>query len=529
MIAARTTASLLETSAARVPDRTALVAQNRRLTYRELDARASQVAHVLRAQGVRRGDRVVIFGDNSVDVAVAVWAVLKADAAFVVLSGQTRAEKLAYVIADCDARAVMVDAVATPHWTGAAVILGARCPAMLVLRGWSQPEGEHRAVAIAREAGVARVALVDPLADASPTTAPARASIESDLAMIIYTSGSTGEPKGAMLSHRNVEFASWSVTSLLGNRDDDVIFGVVPLAFNYGLYQWIMAVRLGATLVMERGFTFPMHALARASAERVTGFAGVPTMFAMLAELRDVTPPDLSSVRYVSSTAAQLLPRHLDAIARFFPNAKVFSMYGLTECKRVSYLPPERLADKPDSVGVAIPGTEFWVVDADGVRHTHSAEGELVVRGPHVMMGYWNKPEATARWLRDGDLPGERVLYTGDLCRLDDEGYLTFVARMDEVIKSRGEKVAPREVERAIERIEGVRECAVIGVADEILGAAVKAFVVLEESARGRYSERDVIQRAGQWLESYMVPRHVAFVDALPRTDMGKITKKGLG
>ncbi len=179
-------------------------------------------------------------------------------------------------------------------------------------------------------------------------------------------------------------------------------------------------------------------------------------------------------------------------------------------------------------MGVPIPGTEFWLVDSDGARLANPSEGELVVRGSHVMLGYWNKPDVTARYLRPGPLPGERVLYTGDLCRIDDEGYLTFVARMDEVIKSRGEKVAPREVERAIERLEGVRECAVIGVVDPVLGAAVKAFVVLEASWRGRYTEREVIQRVGQWLEAYMVPKHVVFVDALPKTDMGKITKKGL-
>ncbi len=524
---ARTAPSLLEQAAQRAPDKVALVAQDRRVTYGELDARANRIAHALRARGVKRGDRVVIFGENSVDAAVCLWGALKADAAFVMVSGQMRAEKLAYVLADCGAAALIADAIVAPHWVGACTLLGERCPPVLVAAGLSQT-GAARSVAIARDAGLARCdALDDATADA-PATAPARASLDVDLAMIIYTSGSTGDPKGAMLSHRNVEFSSWSITTLLENTADDVILSAVPLSFNYGLYQWLMTVRLGATLVLERGFTFPMHVLARAAAERATGFAGVPTMFAMLAELRDVKPPDLASVRYVSSTAAQLLPRHVEALARIFPNAKVYSMYGLTECKRVSWLPPADLARKPDSVGIAIPGTEFWLVDRDGARLANPNEGELVVRGAHVMLGYWNKPELTARCLRPGPLPGERVLYTGDLCRIDDEGYLTFVARMDEVIKSRGEKVAPREVERALERLEGVRECAVIGVEDPVLGAAVKAFVALEESWRGRYTERDVIQRAGQWLESYMVPKHVVFVDALPKTDMGKITKKGL-
>ncbi|MFO0645570.1 MAG: class I adenylate-forming enzyme family protein [Polyangiales bacterium] len=528
MSVARTAPELLERSAGRAPDKVALIAQGRRVTYAELDARANRIAHALRSRGVRRGDRVVIFGDNSVDVAVCIWGVLKADAAFVVTSGQTRADKLAYVVSDCEAAAFIVDAVVTPHWVGAALKLGARCPPVLVMSGLSQPGGAERAVLAACEAGVSRCDALDVIEAEMPAAAPSRSALDLDLAMIIYTSGSTGDPKGAMLSHRNVEFASWSVTTLLENTADDVIFGAIPLSFNYGLYQWLMTVRLGATLVLERGFTFPMHALARAAAERVTGFAGVPTMFAMLAELRDVAPPDLASVRYVSSTAAQLLPRHHEAIARFFPNARTWSMYGLTECKRVSWLPPADLARKPDSVGIPIPGTEFWVIDREGNRLPIPAEGELVVRGSHVMQGYWRKPEATARYLKPGPTPCEQLLYTGDLCRIDDEGYLTFIARMDEVIKSRGEKVAPREVERALERIEGVRECAVIGVADEVLGAAVKAFIALDDAHKGRYTEREIIQRAGQWLESYMVPKYVVFVDALPRTDMGKITKKGL-
>ncbi len=527
MTSVRTAPEFLERAASRSPEKVGLVAQGRRLTYAELDARANRVAQVLRSRGVARGDRVVIYGDNSVDAAVGIWGALKADAAFVMVSGQMRAEKLAYVVRDSGAAALVADAVATPHWVGAALALDAAGAPVLVMPGLSQ-SGSAGAVETAREAGVARCEALDALAEAAPSTAPTRASLDLDLAMIIYTSGSTGEPKGAMLSHRNVEFASWSVTTLLENTADDVILGVVPLSFNYGLYQWLMAVRLGATLVLERGFTFPMHALARAAAERVTGFAGVPTMFAMLAELRDVTPPDLASVRYVSSTAAQLLPRHVEALGRFMPNAKVYSMYGLTECKRVSWLPPKDLARKPDSVGVPIPGTEFWVIDAEGRRLPPGNDGELVVRGSHVMLGYWNKPDITDRYLRPGPQPGERVLHTGDLCRIDTEGYLTFIARMDEIIKSRGEKVPPREVERAIERIEGVREVAVIGVEDPVLGAAVKAFVVLEDAYKGRYAERDVIQRAGQWLEPYMVPKHVAFVDALPKTDMGKITKKGL-
>jgi len=523
----RSAAELMERSAARHPDKVGLVAQGRRLTWAELHALAARGAHALRERGVRRGDRVVLYGDNSVDLAVGVFAALYADAAFVVVSGMTRAEKLAYVLRDCGAAALVADAVLAPHWIGACTLLGDAAPPTLVTSG-NAPRGPDHAVTLARAADVRRCEALDALTAAAPTTPPPRAGIDLDLAMIIYTSGSTGEPKGAMLTHRNVDFASWSVTTLLQNTPEDVLFCPLPLAFNYGLYQWLMAARLGATLVLERAFTFPLQSLARAAAERVTGFPGVPTMFAMLAELSDVALPDLSSVRFVTSTAAQLLPRHIAAARRFFPAARLYSMYGLTECKRVSWVPPEALDRKPDSVGVAIPGTEFWVVNERDERLPPDAPGELVVRGAHIMQGYWGKPAQTERYLRPGPLPGERVLYTGDLCRIDPEGYLHFIARLDEVIKSRGEKVAPREVEKALERIEGVRECAVVAVADELLGSAIKAYVVLEEAWRGRYTERDIALRAGQFVEPYMVPKFVEFRDSLPKTDLGKILKRSL-
>jgi acyl-CoA synthetase (AMP-forming)/AMP-acid ligase II len=201
-------------------------------------------------------------------------------------------------------------------------------------------------------------------------------------------------------------------------------------------------------------------------------------------------------------------------------------MYGLTECKRCTYLPPEDLDRKPDSVGIAIPNTELWLVDEHGRRLGPNQVGELVIRGATVMQGYWEKPEATARKLKPGPMPGERVLHTGDLCRLDDDGYLYFVGRMDEVIKSRGEKVPPSEVERTILAIAGVREAAVIGVPDEILGSAIKAFVVLEPGAP---LDASAIQRECRArLESFKVPTYVELRAALPKSSNGKIQKTEL-
>ena len=308
------------------------------------------------------------------------------------------------------------------------------------------------------------------------TGAPPRRNIDVDLAAIIYTSGSTGEPKGVMLTHRNMLTAATSISTYLENVEDDVILCVLPLAFDYGLYQMIMSVRMGARLVLERSFAFIAAVLEKVVAEKVTGFPGVPTVFATLAGLKSLGSYDFSNIRYVTNTAAALPVKHITMLKELFPKAKIFSMYGLTECKRCTYLPPADLERKPTSVGIAIPNTELWLVDENDQKVGPGVVGQLVIRGATVMKGYWEKPESTAKRLRPGPLPGEQVLYTGDFCMLDEEGYLTFIGRMDDIIKSRGEKVAPKEVESALVSIEGVKEAAVIGVPDELWGHAVKAF-----------------------------------------------------
>jgi acyl-CoA synthetase (AMP-forming)/AMP-acid ligase II len=260
--------------------------------------------------------------------------------------------------------------------------------------------------------------------------------------------------------------------------------------------------------------------------EGVTEFPGVPTMFALLAEMTSLDPAAFANVRIVTNTAAALPVKHITMLQNLFPKAAVFSMYGLTECKRCTYLPPERLADKPGSVGVAIPNTELWIVDENDRRVGPNQVGQLVIRGATVMKGYWEKPEATARKLRPGPLPGEQVLYTGDYARLDEEGLLYFVGRMDDIIKSRGEKIAPKEIENALSNIAGVREAAVIGVPDEILGQAVKAFVVLEPGCT--LKDHDILHECRRRLESTMIPKHLVFVDDLPKTTTGKIKKTEL-
>ena len=503
-------------SARRLPDKVFLVCQKQRLTYAEIDARSNALAHALVARGVTRGDRVVVFADNTIEAVVSFWAILKANAVVSMVNPLTKADKLRYLLDDCRARVLITDGHLSGVFSEAA--RGAQHLEAIFV------SGKLDADKLASLPGVS--GWDDALASGSRAAPPPRRCIDIDLAAIIYTSGSTGDPKGVMLTHRNMLTAATSITTYLENVEDDVILGVLPLAFDYGLYQMIMAVRMGARLVLERSFTYPAQVMKAVVEEGVTGFPGVPTIFAILAELKTLRNMDLSKVRYVSNTAAALPEKHITMLAELFPQARIFSMYGLTECKRCTYLPPERIKDRPGSVGIAIPDTELWIVDENDVKVGPGVVGQLVIRGATVMKGYWEKPDATARKLKPGPLPGEQVLYTGDFCRLDEEGLLYFVGRMDDIIKSRGEKVAPKEVENALMNIPGVKEAAVIGVPDDVLGQAVKAFVVLEAGVT--LGDKDIMRECQARLENFMVPKHVAFVPELPKTTSGKIKKTGL-
>jgi amino acid adenylation domain-containing protein len=506
----------LEHTAARLPEKVALVARDQRLTYAQLDRQANALARALQLSGVERGDRVLLFFDNTPEAIISFWAALKANAVPSLVSAQTRKDKLVYYLDDMRAKALVTDSQLRAVWEP------------------SLPGRTHLSAVIVSGANVEMNAPPVPVQSwreaidrgaAQGDGPPRRANLDLDLAALIYTSGSTGDPKGVMLTHRNMLTAGTSITTYLQMQEDDVVLCAIPLAFDYGLYQMLMSFKVGARLVLERNFAFPAQVLKVMEHEKVTGFPGVPTMFAMLVEL-DVSKFDLSSLRYVTNTAAGLPVKHITMLRQLFPQARLYSMYGLTECKRCTYLPPEDVDRKPATVGIAIPNTELWLVDEQDRRVGPNVVGQLVIRGATVMKGYWEKPEATAKKLRPGPLPGEQVLYTGDLCKLDDEGYLTFVGRMDDIIKTRGEKVAPREVENALIAVEGVKEVAVVGVPDPLLGQAVKAFVVLQQGAE--VSERTLVVACQQKLEAFMVPKQIEFREGLPKSANGKIDKRGL-
>ncbi len=501
----------LTDSARRHPDRDYLLCEGARQTFGRTERDSDLLACGLQDAGIRRGDRVAVFMENSPELVTAVFGILKAGAVFVVINPTTKARKLAYILNDCGVRAVIAQPSLAP--VVAEVLPQAPSAALLIWTGDPAPGAPAGATFAAVTAG--------------PHRRPADPGlIDHDLCTIIYTSGSTGDPKGVMLTHRNMTNTAWAISTYLGNVPEDVVICLLPMSFDYGLYQVITGARVGFTVVIEKSFAYPYHVLRRMAEHRVTGLPGVPTIFATLLQMAPFDGLDLSSMRYLSNTAAALPPAHIRRLRELFPGAKVFSMYGLTECTRVCYLDPARLEDKIASVGKAMPNEEVYIVDEQGRRVGPGVVGELVIRGANVMRGYWGKPEATAERLREGDIPGEKVLYSGDWFKADEEGFLYFVGRKDDVFKCKGEKISPREIENVLYEMEAVAEAAIIGVEDPIDGAAVKAIV----APRKGYvlTERDVRQHCRARLENYMVPRFVEIRESLPKTESGKIKKSVL-
>lgn len=515
----------LERSFSKCPSKIALIAGDQRLSYGDLEAGANRLARALLAGGVRYADRVVVFLDNSVESVISIFGILKAGAILVVLNPTTKASKLAYVLGNSRATAlitqarkwaVAADAIGTAPFLKTAILVGELPQAAL-------PAGE-------RSPGGPVPLAIMPWKETQrdfPAERPPCPTIDIDLAALVYTSGTTGDPKGVMLTHANMVSASTSITAYLENREDDIILNALPLSFDYGLYQVLMAAQFGGTVVLERSFLYPYAVISLLQKEAVTGFPIVPTMAAILLQMEDLKRQSFPRLRYVTSTSAALPAAHIRGLRELFPGARFYSMYGLTECKRVSFLPPEELDRRPTSVGKGMPNEQVYIVDEHGqVITTPGVVGELVVRGANVMKGYWELPAETAKVLRPGRLPGEAVLYTGDLFKMDADGYLYFVSRTDDIIKSRGEKVSPKEVENALCEHPEILEAVVVGVADETRGEAIKAYVVPKRGAT--LTAKQVIAHCRRHLEDFMVPAVIEFRDRLPRAATGKVIKTQL-
>jgi long-chain acyl-CoA synthetase len=491
-----------------VAARNAVVVEGKPYTYGQLLDQALRLAAALRDRGVVRGDRVAIYMDNTWPCVVSLYATLLAGGVFVIVNPQTKADKVEFILNDSGARLLLTDGHLSKEFLPA--LPRVKQPLAVIASG-ALPPG-------------ARIEAFDDVVRSTQPGTPTTEIIPNDLAALIYTSGSTGNPKGVMQTHQSMVFAAGSLIEYLRLGAEDRILCVLPLAFDYGLYQLLMTIQLGATLVLERSFTYPAQIFARMREQSVTVFPGVPTIYAMLISAHGREPLSFPSVTRVTNTAAALPDDFVVKLHEIFPNALVYKMYGLTECKRVCYLEPELADSKPGSVGRAIPGTEIYLLSPDGQPVPPGENGILHVRGPHVMVGYWNRPDLSDHMLKPGKLPGERVLCTQDFFRMDAEGFLYFVGRSDDIIKTRGEKVSPAEVENTLHGIPGVREAAVIGIADPLLGEAIRAYVVIEPDSG--LNDKQLRVACSAKLENFMVPKEFVFIAEMPKTATGKVSKK---
>jgi acyl-CoA synthetase (AMP-forming)/AMP-acid ligase II len=359
-----------------------------------------------------------------------------------------------------------------------------------------------------------------------PTEWPEQ-SISQDLAAILYTSGSTGKPKGVMLSHANVMAGSTIVSTYLGITSKERILAALPFSFDAGMNQLMTAFQQGGTIVLIN-FVFAREVVQMLLKERISGLAGVPTLWSLLAQPSSTLQKQpFSDLRYITNTGGAMPQAVLKVLRQALPATRIFLMYGLTEAFRSTYLPPEELDRRPTSMGKAIPDTEILVLNEHGQPCKPGEIGELVHRGPTVSLGYWNRPEDTARALRPNPLlppemgDCEKVCYSGDLVKMDEDGFLYFIGRRDTMIKSSGFRISPTEIEEVLFQTGKLRGAAVIGIPDDMLGQVIKAFVIAKDGTP--IDTAALLAVCAEKMPRYMVPKFIEVLTELPRTSSGKV------
>jgi long-chain acyl-CoA synthetase len=502
-------------TAERLPFKTAIIVKGIEYSYSQLKENAVNLARYLIHAGIKKGDKVAIYMDNSWQSIISIYGTTLSGAVFLVINPQTKADKLKYILNDCAAK-ILLSAYALKNELSP-VLDRTTGVQEIIITGGQKSFSKISPV---------KVVNFDDIIRNNHSNVSFPNIIANDLAALIYTSGSTGFPKGVMMTHQSMVFTSWSLIEYLRLSEKDRIILVLQLAFDYGLYQLLMVVSTGGTLIVEQSFTFTATIYENIRKYKPTVFPGVPTIFAMMIAANKRNGLSFDCIEKITNTAALLPADSIPDLKKIFPNALIFKMYGLTECKRVCYLEPELIDLKPDSVGKAIPGTEVFLLSPQGDPVPAGEPGILHIRGPHIMTGYLNKPDLTKEMLKDGKLPGDKILCSNDWFKMDEEGFLYFQGRNDDIIKTRGEKVSPVEVENTIYKIKGVKEVAVLGVPDIILGESIIAFITTHEKVK--LTEKDIQRECMIYLEPFMIPQKVFFLPEMPKNSNGKIDRKEL-
>lgn len=483
----------LAESAKQLPDKIALVYQDKKLTYSELDRLSDIFAVKLIEKGLQNCERVALFLENSQEYLISFFGILKVGGVVVPLNTQLIPRELLVILSNCSPRLVITDLV---HRN--------------TLKGLLEPEN----IVIIDTSELLLANKTKNLADIT------RQQDANQLAMIIYTSGTTGEPKGVMLSHNNLNANADSIIEYLKLQSSDSVMVILPFYYSYGISLLTTHIKAGATLVIDNRFLYPNVILDIMEKEGVTGFAGVPSHYTILLRKSALRNYKLGKLRYVTQAGGAMSPEMIKEFLAAFPEIKFYVMYGQTEATaRLAYLNPDFLKDKLGSIGKAIPGVEIDIMNEQGENVKAGEIGEIVVRGDNIMLGYWNAPEETGKVLRNGKL------FTGDLARGDEDGFIYFVASKKEMIKSGANRISPLEIEETISQMPGVLECAVVGIQDELLGEAIKLFVVKDDVD---ISEKDILLFCKQNLASFRVPKKIEMVSCLPKTSTGKIKRAEL-
>ncbi|MFJ3054864.1 acyl-CoA ligase (AMP-forming), exosortase A system-associated [Herbaspirillum sp. NPDC087042] len=508
---------LVSSAAQTRPTAVALRYRSQQLDYAGLCGGMEQVASALLALGIGSGERVAVYLEKRMETVLALFGAAAAGAVFVPVNPLLKPAQVAHILNDCGVRVLVTSAQRAQVLAESL----AQCPQLQTVVLVDGDAATDLALDSARQIGWTPFLQLAGL----PGQHRGHRRIDSDVAAILYTSGSTGRPKGVVLSHRNLVAGAVSVASYLGNHAGDRLLSVLPLSFDYGLSQLTTAFLSGASVVLLN-YLLPRDILHAVVAEGITGLAGVPPLWQQLAQL---PWPEQTTLRYLTNSGGAMPRPVLAQLRSALPHAQVFLMYGLTEAFRSTYLPPEELDRRPDSMGRAIPNAEIMVVHPDGSPCAPGEVGELVHRGALVAQGYWNDPEKTAQRFRPtpgrdpGLTVGELAVWSGDSVRMDEEGYLYFVGREDDMIKVSGYRISPHEVEEVVYATGLVEEAAAIGLPHPQTGQAV--LVVVPGTAQ--VSPQALVQACRQDLPSYMVPAAVhAWPDALPRSPNGKLDRK---
>lgn len=497
------------------PDRSAICQRGRKVTYGLLSEYADSLAAWLVRAGLHRGDRVILLLPNSIEYVICYLGVLQAGGVVVALNPETTPQELRYLLGDSSPTGIVAEGKTMAWVADALSSTGTSCSDRLrfaICPETTPPDSLPASCQVGHLAAIIR--------SRQPCTAPALQG--NDLAQIIYTSGTTGKPKGVMLTHRNVASNCNSILDYLELTDDDSVMVTLPFFYSYGNSLLFTHLAVGGELILASNSVFWNRILDLMQDHRITGFAGVPSSFAMLLHKSDFRKRTFPHLRYMTCAGGGLAPSVVNRIRDLLPHVQLFLMYGQTEATaRLSTLMPDEIDAKLGSIGRGIAGVTLQVLDENAEAVPPGEVGEIVAQGENVMAGYWNAPEETKRVLRP------EGLRTGDLARIDEAGYIYIVGRKNDMIKYGSYRINPKEIEEVILQLDGVAEVGVIGLPDDIWGEVPTAFVVASETA-AIPTESTILSHCRRRLPRYKQIRNVRCVDSLPKTPSGKIKRAEL-